>query len=73
MTDRGKKAYIPWHERVDEALIKHIASQFVKDAFAEGFRVRSLEVIWKANGNFDVSATGEPLTRIKPTDGEPLH
>ncbi len=73
MADRGKKAYIPWHERIDEALIKHISRQFVKDAFSKGFRVDSLEVTWSEGGNFNVSATGEPLTRIQPPDGESIH
>lgn len=74
MSDRDKqKAYIPWHDRIDEALIKHITQQFVKDAFAKGFRVFSVTVEWRDDGNFDVQTAGKAFERIKPRRDERLH
>lgn len=63
MTDRKNKGYIPWHERVDEDLIKSLAQQFVKDVFRGGIRIRKMEVEWDENGNFDVSTTGSRIEK----------
>lgn len=69
-----KKAYIPWHDRVDEKLIRELAAQFVQVVYKHGIRLTSLDVVWtKGTGEFEVSTSGEPLVRVRPPDGEPPH
>lgn len=62
---RGNKAYIPWHKRVDEALIKHVAQQFIKQAWLGGFRVRQVNVEWDGE-DFNISTHGEPRKAPDP-------
>lgn len=74
MTDRQKKAFIPWHERVNEELIRELAAQFVQTVYKHGIRLTELNVRWDgSSGEFQVETTGSPLVRIRPPDGEPPH
>lgn len=70
MRDKDKKkAHIPWHERVDEKLIRDIATQFVRDVWKEGFKITGVSIEWHDPKNFTVKADGEPIKDDEP----PIH
>lgn len=75
MPDRDhKKAYIPWHERVDEFLIRELTAQFVQTIYKHGIRLTEVNVKWKGStGEFEVDTIGERLPRTKPAPGEATH
>ena len=66
MSDRGKRGYIPWHERIDEELIKELARQFANRIVKEGMRPAKIEFHWDENGReFSVSIYGSETKNYK--------
>ena len=74
MSERDKqKAYIPWHERVDEELIRHLANQFVQSVYKHGLKLSELKVEWNGTG-YEVQTFGQPRINNKPpANGETTH
>jgi hypothetical protein len=68
MTDRGNKGYIPWHEKVNESLVKELTEQFVQRIFKEaGMRVGIVHVNWSEDGaDFNANAYGLPTDKKAP-------
>lgn len=69
MAKKSKKGSIPWHKKVDEDLIKHVAHQFVKQAWFAGFQIRQLNVKWDGK-DFNISTHGNPR---EDEDPETVH
>ncbi len=63
--EMGKRAYIPWHDRIDEELVKDITRQFVQEVYRRaGMRITKVSVHWSHDGkDFDAHAEGTPLAK----------
>lgn len=66
MTDKG---YIPWHDRIDEELVREITRDFVQRIYKEaGMRVSTTRVNWSEDGrDFDAQTFGRPMGQKPPS------
>lgn len=68
MTNRGNKGYIPWHERIDEELVKEIMRDFVMKMHKAGIKLDRLNVDWNG-GYFTAQPEGSAVGESDP----PVH
>lgn len=74
MSERDKKkGYIPWHQHIDEALIKELTNQFVQTLWKNGMKLSHMQVTWRGDGKFDANTVGSPLTKTAPEKDDSVH
>jgi len=60
MGERDKqKGYIPWHDRINEPMIKELSSQFVEILYRHGVKVTDIKINWDEKGKFEFDTTGD--------------
>lgn len=58
MANRNNSGYIPWHERIDEEVIREVMRSFILEMYSHGIKLKGMKVEWDGN-DFVATPQGE--------------